>query len=165
MSEQSSFQRVAQDVIDLCELQFQLLSVDSQAARRLLLRGVAKLVVAVPLLGSAITVLCLGVGYLIAERTALSVAGSLIVVSVAVILFASSLAVIALVGFRRAAAAMAETKSEFTENLKWLKATLLSPSTSPRNQIRRESFPDHSPSEFHTDSQPHFQSRPVSQPR
>ncbi|GAA5505839.1 phage holin family protein [Novipirellula caenicola] len=139
---QSSFQRVTEDVLDLFELQMQLLSVDSQAAKRKLSQAVACGAVAIALAGSALTVLMVGGGFLLSEFTELTAGQSLLIVGVVFFLIVALLGWIALKAVGAAAAAMSESKSEFAENLRWLKATLVSPKTSPRNQIRRDSFSD-----------------------
>jgi uncharacterized membrane protein YqjE len=142
-SERSSFQRVTQDVLDLFELQMELLSVDSQEARRKLTTAAACAVIAATLAGSALTVLMIGGGLVLDELTELSTGGSLLVVAGLVFVCVAVLGWVALSAIKTAASAMRETKSEFTENLRWLKATLVAPRTSPRNQIRRESFNEH----------------------
>ena len=142
MDTSSSFQRVARDILDLCELQMQLVSVDSQAAKRKLVTAVICSAAAMTLAGSALTVLIVGGGLLLVESTSLSAGGGLLVIAVATLLCVAALLCISLSAVKAAAAAMAETKSEFAENIRWLKATLVKPSKSPRNQIRRESFPE-----------------------
>ncbi|TWT65034.1 phage holin family protein [Allorhodopirellula solitaria] len=138
----SSFQRVVRDVLDLLELQMQLIAVDSEAAKRSLIRAVACGAVALALAGSALTVAMVGAGFVLGEFTQLTTGGSLLIVSVAFFLIVASLGWVAFRAILAASAAMSETKSEFTENLRWLKATLISPQTSARNQLRRESFYD-----------------------
>ncbi len=71
-----------------------------------------------------------------------TVGGALLVVSSEVFVILAVLARLTLLAIRKAASAMSETKSEFAENLLWLKATLISPKTSPRNQLRRDLFKD-----------------------
>lgn len=141
-SSTSSFQRVARDVMDLFDLQMQLIAVDSQVARQKLVQAIACGVAAAGLGGSALTVLMLSCGFLLAESTDLSTGGGMLVASLVFFLLVAALAWIALTAVRSAAAAMSEAKSEFAENLRWLKATLISPDSSPRNQIRRETFPE-----------------------
>ncbi len=136
----SSFSRLTRDIIDLCELQMQLLSVDSQVAKRKLARAGLLGGIAATLAGSTLTVSLVGAGFLLAETTELSTGGGLLVVSgilgaVVILLLAVSFSAI-----KSAGAAMSETKSEFAENLRWLKATLVSPQSSPRNQYRSEAF-------------------------
>ncbi|WP_372725067.1 phage holin family protein [Novipirellula sp.] len=143
--QQSSFQRVTEDVLDLFELQMQLLSVDSQAAKRKLSKAVACGGIAIALAGSALTVLMIGSGFLLSELTELTAGASLLIVGAVFFAIVALLGWIALKAVSGAAAAMSESKSEFAENLRWLKATLVSPKTSPRNQIRRDSFSDDDP--------------------
>lgn len=140
MNNPSSFSTVARDVIDLCELQIQLLSIDSQAAKRKLTRAGVFAATAATLAGSALTVLMMGTGILLAEFTRLSTGGGLLLVGVLMFVLVTLLVVASLFAVQAAAAAMSETKSEFAENLRWLKAMLVAPQTSHRNQIRRETF-------------------------
>lgn len=138
----SSFQRVTRDLLDLLELQLELLSVDSQEAKRMMSTAVICGLVAATLAGSALTVLMIGGGVLLDELTQLSTGGSLLIVSAGVFFVVAIFGWFTLRAMQQAASAMSETKSEFIENLRWLKATLISPQTSPRNQIRRDSFDD-----------------------
>lgn len=140
-SNNSSFQQVATDIVDLFELQMQLISVDSQVARRKAMTAIACAAVAAGLSGSALTTLMVGAGFLLHELAGWTTGASLLAVAVGIFIIAAILFVVALKAIQKASAAMNETKSEFTENLKWLKAVLVSPKTSPRNQIREESFP------------------------
>lgn len=140
---QSSFQRVTQDIVDLFELQMQLLSVDSFEAKRKLTKAIACAITAVTLAGSALTVVMIGAGVLLDELTELSTGASLLIVSGVVFAIVALLGWLAITAIKKAASAMSETKSEFSENLRWLKATILTPKTSARNQIRRDSFDDH----------------------
>ncbi|MCS7465497.1 phage holin family protein [Stieleria sp. ICT_E10.1] len=140
MHRNSSFQKVIRDLIDLWELQWQLFSVDAQAAKRSLGRAIACTLVALLLVGSGFTVFLFGLGFLLEERTRLSTGTALSAVGAATLGVVGVLLLIARSGAKSAAAAMEESKSEFNENLRWLKATLVAPDSSPRNQIRRESF-------------------------
>lgn len=144
----SSFQRVIRDVLDLFELQMQLISVDSQEAQRKLMAAVSCGAVAAVLAGSALTVAMLACGYLLDEATDLSTGASLLIVSVIFFVIVAVLGWIALRAIQAATAAMSETKSEFAENIRWLKATLIAPETSARNQLRRESFGAHSSTSY-----------------
>ncbi|WP_044303196.1 phage holin family protein [Rhodopirellula sallentina] len=141
-SRPSSFRRVAQDVCELFELQMQLISVDSQEAKRKLTRSIVFAVTAAVLAGSALTVLMIAFGLLLGEFTELSDGGAMLVVCLLVFVVVAVLGWLALRAVQAASDAMAETKSEFAENLRWLKATLIAPESSPRNQFRRESFDD-----------------------
>lgn len=136
MNKKSSLQQVARDVLDLCELQLQLLSVDSQAAKRKFTRAIVCGVAAVTLAGSGLTVVIGGAGLLLGETTRLSPGVALLVVGVIAFVLVALLLATAIFAMKTAAAAMAETKSEFAENLRWLRATLVSPQSSARNQMR-----------------------------
>ncbi|WP_417736003.1 phage holin family protein [Rosistilla oblonga] len=142
MNSPSGFGRVARDVLDLCELQMQLLSVDSQEAKRKATRAMVTAAAGITLGGSALTTAMVGGSFLLHEYAQWSVGASLLCVAgitfgiVAALLFAATKAITS------ASAALQETKSEFAENLKWLKAVLINPETSARNQLRAESFPD-----------------------
>lgn len=137
---ESSFQRVIRDVTELFELQIQLFSVDSQVARRKLVRAAIYGGAAAVLAGSALTVALIACGFLLDEATELSTGGALLVVSVIVFVIVAVLGWLAVAAVEAATDAMSETKSELAENIRWLKATLISPETSARNQLRRESF-------------------------
>lgn len=139
----SGFRRVIRDCIDLAELQFQLLSVDSQEARRKGSAAVALGGVAIALGASMLTVLLIGFGFLLHEQTQLSTGVSLLIVCGITFVLIGVLGWFAYRFVRTAAAALAETKSEFAENLRWIKATILAPETSARNQLRSESFANH----------------------
>ncbi|MCC9601748.1 phage holin family protein [Stieleria sp. JC731] len=136
----SPMRAVIRDVIDLMELQWQLLSVDSQAARRKLTVAMVAGTAAVTLAGSALTVLLVGLGFLLRDLTALTAGASIVVVSVLAFITVGALLWYAAKAMVKASEAMNESKSEFVESLKWLKATLVSPSHSARNQIRAEDF-------------------------
>ncbi|WP_404305401.1 phage holin family protein [Neorhodopirellula lusitana] len=142
MNKNSSFQRVLRDVVDLCELQMQLISVDSQDARRRATTAAIVTVIAVAIVGSALTTTMIGAGYLIHELADWSVGASLLTVAATTLAIAGMLLLYATKSLRRAAASLRETKSEFVENLKWIKSVLITPDDSPRNQLRTESFPD-----------------------
>jgi cytochrome c biogenesis protein CcdA len=141
----SAFGQVARNVIDLIELQFQLLSIDSQVARGKAVNALACLVIVAVLTGVTLTVLMIGVGHLIHEYSEWSLGVSMLAAGGIGILIITFFAVAAGLLLRAATAAMKETKSEFVENLKWLKAVVVSPSTAPRNTIRSETFATNAP--------------------
>lgn len=140
MNMQSSITKVIRDIIDLIELQFQLFSIDAQKAKRASTRAAVFAVGAAALLTPAVTVLLLGLGVLIGELTQWTIGVSVLVVGAISCVIVGVMAMVALHTLGRVSGAMNESKSELVENLKWLKATLVTPSTSPRHQIRSESF-------------------------
>ncbi|WP_246105662.1 phage holin family protein [Rosistilla ulvae] len=146
MNNHSGFSRVARDLLELCELQFQLLSVDSQEARRKATRAMQLTVISIALGGSALTTSMIGCSFLVHELAGWTPGASLASVAAASFVVVAGLLWAASRATATATAALQETKSEFIENLKWLKAVLIRPETSPRNQLRAESFPDRNPS-------------------
>ena len=140
MNTPSSIGKVIRDIVELMELQFQLFSIDAQKAKLAFRRAVIFAVAAAVLLTPAITTLFIGLGFLVGELTSWSIGLSLLVVGAVATIVMGLLAVIGLATLGRVSDAMNESKSELVENMKWIKATVLAPSTSPRNQIRSESF-------------------------
>src|SRR6056297_54170 len=138
----NSFQNVTRDILDLCELQMQLLSVDSQAARRKMTRAAVYGLTAMASAGAALTVLLVGLGFLLHELADLSAGTGLLIVGGVTFLIVLGLLAAAWFAVRSAASDLNETKSEFAENLRWLKATIVSPGSSPRHQLRSETFPE-----------------------
>lgn len=137
----SGFRQLLRDCLDLFELQTQLISVDAQAAKSKLTRAIACGLVGIAIGSSTITVVMITAGLLISELVAMSAGIAMLIVSVVgSVIVLASLAVAAL-SMKAAASAMQETKSELAENMRWLKATLISPGDSPRNQLRHESYP------------------------
>jgi len=136
----TGFEKVLSDIFDLAGLQMQLLAVDSQEARRKLSKAVVIASIAVPLSTAMFTVALFGTGYILHETLEWSVGASMLAASGVTALVVLILGLVAYKLIRNAAAAMQETKSEFAESLRWIKATIISPKTSARNQLRRESF-------------------------
>jgi len=136
----NGFEQVLSDIFDLAELQMQLLSVDSQEARRKVSKALMLASFAVPLSSAMFTVALFGIGYVLHETLGWSLGASMLTASAITALFILILVLVAFNLIRTAATAMQETKSEFVESLRWIKATIISPKTSARNQIRRESF-------------------------
>jgi len=136
----NGFEQVLSDIFDLAELQMQLLSVDSQEARRKVSKALMLASFAVPLSSAMFTVALFGIGYVLHETLEWSLGASMLTASAITALVILILVLVAFNLIRTAATAMQETKSEFVESLRWIKATIISPKTSARNQIRRESF-------------------------
>lgn len=139
---QSGFRQVVRDCFDLLELQIELLSVDSQEARRKAVSALALGGTAAAIGASMVTVLMIALGFILHEQAEFTVGVSLLIVCGVAAAVIITLAGIASWMLRGASSALAETKSEFVENLRWIKATILSPDTSARNQLRAESFSD-----------------------
>jgi len=136
----TGFEQVLRDIFDLVELQMQLLSVDSQEARRKLSKAILLASFAVPLSSAMFTVALFGTGYVFHETLEWSLGTSMLAASGVTAFVVFILGLVAYNLIRTAAATMQETKSEFAESLRWIKATIISPKTSARNQLRHESF-------------------------
>lgn len=140
MSNESGFKRVARDVTDLFELQMQLFAVDSQEAMRRVVKAVVLIAIAAVIALATMTTLVMAAGWALHEFAGWPLSLSLLSAGIGGLVIGGALALMGLVALRRALALLDEPKRELTENLRWLKATILAPSTSARNQLRRESF-------------------------
>jgi uncharacterized membrane protein YqjE len=136
----SGFARVVSDIVDLCELQLQLLAVDSQEAKR---RGVKAAIclafAAIVTLTATITAI-IGLGYVVHEQFNFSIGQSLLIVSAVAVHIAIIAGYLGAKLLGKANDSLSEVKSEFAENMRWIKGVVLKPSQSPRNQLRRETF-------------------------
>ncbi|WP_153556417.1 phage holin family protein [Roseimaritima sediminicola] len=140
MNNESGFKRVARDVSDLFELQMQLFAVDSQEAVRKVVKASVLLGIAAVIGLSVVTVLILAAGWGIHEVAEWPLSVSMLTSAVVFLLVAGILGWVGVTALKRALALLDEPKRELAENLRWIKATLLAPDTSPRNLLRRESF-------------------------
>jgi len=135
------FQRVIADVIDLCELQWQLLSVDGQEAKRRATNAAVFLCVGAMIALCALLAAVLGAGWLLAESTIFGVGVSFLIVAAVALLIALVTLWLGARSLSKANESLSETKREFNENVQWIKSVILQPETSPRNQLRHGSFP------------------------
>ncbi|QDS93856.1 hypothetical protein FF011L_26310 [Roseimaritima multifibrata] len=142
MQPDSGFKRVIRDVADLFDLQVQLFTLDSRDAMRqigiaLVVTLLATCIFMTTLTGSLFTgawALHEYAGWTMAQGV-----GTMCLVGLALTLGAAGYAYRLLV---RALASLDEPKRELVENLRWLKAVIVEPNTSARNQLRRDSFQD-----------------------
>ncbi|MCO8124315.1 phage holin family protein [Stieleria sp. TO1_6] len=132
--------RIFADVIELCELQWQLISVDSQHAKRQLIKGSVLAGLAAIFVAGACLCFALAAGWLLEDLTTLPTSACFGIVGLTGVLIAAILGWIAIRRFGAASDALTEAKSEFSENLKWLKATIISPESSARNRFRAHDF-------------------------
>lgn len=124
MSE-SGFQRVVTDIGELCELQWELFLVDSTEARKSLFPALLSLIAIGCLTAAAILALTMGVAWTLVEQTSLPMGPAFLLVAVGATLIASITAWFAWSQFNRALDHYRDSRSEFSENLRWLRATLL----------------------------------------
>ncbi|TWU58254.1 phage holin family protein [Rubripirellula reticaptiva] len=138
---QGGFGRVIGDIVDLCELQFQLLSVDSREAKRRGIKAVIFLALAAIITLTAAMTAMIGLGFVLHEQFDLTAGEALLIVS-SIAMFVAMIA--ALTGAKmigKANDSLIEVKREFAENMRWIKAVVVKPRQSARNQFRRETFP------------------------
>lgn len=138
--DQGGFSRVISDIVDLCELQLQLLSVDSQEAKRRGVKAIICLAFAATIALTAAMTAMIGLGFILHEQYDFSVGQALLIVSGGAILVAAIAAFLGAKLIGKANDSLSEVKSEFAENMRWIKGVVLKPSQSPRNQLRRETF-------------------------
>lgn len=144
MASESGINRVVRDVADLFELQMQLLSLDGRIAGEKAIRAAVMASVGLAILGSALTTLLIALGYLLHEGLEWSVGLSLLAVAIVATLVAGVFALVAYFAAKRAFAALGETTSEFSQNLKWIKGVIVKPESASRHPNRAESYPDDS---------------------
>jgi len=137
----SGFQRVFKDVSDLCELQWQLLSVDSQQAKQQATRAVICLTAAGVIAFCGLSAAAIGVGFVLQESFDLYPGVGMLLSALIFLIIAGLATLIGIKLIGKANASLSETKQEFAENVRWIKSVIISPQTSARNQLRREDFP------------------------
>lgn len=136
--------RVVSDIVDLCELQWQLLTVDGQEAKRRAVQAAVVLAIAICIALASLPSVTIGLGWLLHDQIGLSVGLSLLIVGSVALLLALIAGMIGLRILSKAGDSLDETRRELAENIRWIKGAVLHPHSSARNQIRRESFPpDH----------------------
>lgn len=127
MSQLAGIRRVFRDIADLCELQLELLAVDGKEAVRHSLTAVVMAVVAVVFGLAAAIGAVFAIAHAFHENLGWTMSGSL---SAAVGIAAIIAAVCAAIGvsfLKKATSALDETRAEFTENLRWIKASIVAP--------------------------------------
>lgn len=124
MSTVAGFKRVARDISDLCELQLQLLAVDGKvAAGRSALAAVATgLALAIGV--SSITTLLLAAGWALHELLEWRLSVSLLVAAGGALVAAALCVLIAYRAMKQALASLEQTRSEFSENLRWIRSMM-----------------------------------------
>jgi len=136
----SGVRRVIADIIELCELQWQLLTVDGQEAKRRAVKGVIYLMISL-LSGIAATFAAvLAAGWLLHDQLGWSVGIALTLVSGVSIVITGLAGLMGTRTMVKANASLRETKEEFSENVRWIKQVVLEPHSSPCNQLRRGNF-------------------------
>lgn len=140
MNQTTGFRRVVRDIADLCELQAELLAVDGRVAADRSGKAAAMLMVAAIFGVCAVAASVFALASFLHEQASWTISSSLLasagIAAVIGVLFA-------LVGWtiwKQALSALDETRSEFAENLRWIKAAVIAPESSPRAQVNENSF-------------------------
>ncbi len=140
MSQSTGFRRVVRDIADLCELQVELLTADGKVATRRSGTAVAILIVAAIFGLSACLATVFALASLLHEEAEWTVSSSLLASAGIAAIAGGCFAIVGFTILRKAISALDETRSEFAENLRWIKAAIVAPETSPRAQVDENSF-------------------------
>lgn len=140
MSQPTGIRRVVRDIADLCELQLELLAVDGKEATRKSTKALAILMIATVFGLAAVTAATFALASSFHEIAKWPMSGSLLAAGGIAALLAGIFAALSLVQLKKAMSALDETRSEFAENLRWIKAAIITPETSPRAQVQQDSF-------------------------
>lgn len=135
MTQPSGFRRVARDIADLCELQAELIAVDSKAAVRHSGIAAALLMTAAILGLSATTATVFAIASLLHEQALWTVSNSLLAAALGAAVISGLLIVIGSLVLKKAMATLDETRSELAENLRWIKEAIIAPESSQRAEV------------------------------
>jgi Putative Actinobacterial Holin-X, holin superfamily III len=140
MSQPSGIRRVIRDIADLCELQFELLAVDGKEAVRLSFAAIAAIIFAAIFGLAAVSGSVLALAAAFHENFDWTISSSLLA---ATGIAAAIAAVSGILGWslvKKATSSLDETRSEFAENLRWIKAAIVSPEDASHLQVHEEHF-------------------------
>jgi Putative Actinobacterial Holin-X, holin superfamily III len=140
MNQPSGFRRVVRDIADLCELQLELLAVDGKVAARRSGAALALLVIAAIFGLSASVATVLALASLLYEQAEWTMSSSLLAAAGVAAVIGGLFTVLGTVILKKAKSALEETRGEFAENLRWIKAAVIAPESSPRAQVNESSF-------------------------
>lgn len=130
----SGVNRVLNDLNELCELQWQLFVVDSTEAGKSLIPALVGLGIALALAFGTVVAFTLGTGWYLANQTSLTAGSAFLTVGFVTLIACAVVVVLALRGIKRSLNHYEDSRSELSENLRWLRSTILDPD-SPRNQM------------------------------
>ncbi len=140
MNQPSGFRRVVRDIADLCELQVELLSVDGKVAAGRSAAAAAMAMIAAIFGLTAVAAAVFALASLLHEQAHWTVSSSLLAAAGIAAAIGVLFTLIGLAIWKKAISALDETRSEFAENLRWIKAAIVAPETSPRAQVNENSF-------------------------
>ncbi len=140
MHQPSGFRRVVRDVADLCELQFELLAVDGKIAVQRSATAAVTLLIGAIFGLSAVVAIVLALASFLHEQAEWTISSSLLAAAAIAAVLGGMLAIIGSVILKKAMSALDETRSEFAENLRWIKAAVVAPDASPQSKVSETSF-------------------------
>jgi Ca2+/H+ antiporter len=127
MSQPAGIRRVFRDIADLCELQFELLAVDGKEALRYSITAIVMAVVAVVFGLSAVIGTVFAIATAFHENLGWTMSSSLFAAVGIAAIIAAVCAAIGVSFLKKATSALDETRAEFAENLRWIKASIVVP--------------------------------------
>lgn len=132
---------LAHDVVTLAELQLKLMRLDVQeSAQRMIGPSVAMVVAGVVVFG-CVPVLLLGLAFLLAETTSLSIAGGSLIAGTLGLLAAGVTGYLAYRRLRCCSVQLDRSRKELTQNVNWIMKAVRSPGhLSAGLQTRQESY-------------------------
>jgi Putative Actinobacterial Holin-X, holin superfamily III len=134
----TGFRRVVRDIADLCELQLELLAVDGKVAANRLGAAVALFAIAGCFAFSAVTVTVLSIASLLHEEANWTVSSSLLAAAGIAALVGGIVITIGLVVGKKALESLDQTRTEFAENLRWIKAAIVGQDSDSENPVDHE---------------------------
>jgi uncharacterized membrane protein YqjE len=120
-----------EDVVELAELQVQLVSVDVREATSQATRPILAVLAGVSLALGAIPVLLLSIGWMLVHRAGLPEDAAFALTSVAGFLIAGALAWLGWRNLNSTLTVLSRSKSELTENIRWIKDALTNRDAAP----------------------------------
>jgi uncharacterized membrane protein YqjE len=140
MSQLTGIRRVIRDITDLGELQLELLAVDGKEAVRLGFSALVTALLAAVFGLAAVTGSVFAMAWLLHEKMEWSMSVSLLAASAIAAAIAAICGILGWTLLKKATSSLDETRSEFAENLRWIKAAIVSPETAPGYQRQAENF-------------------------
>lgn len=140
MNEPTGIRRVVRDVADLFELQLELLAVDSKALARSGSAAIAMVLIALVFGLAAATSATFAVASALHSSAEWTISSSLAAAAGTAALIAGLFVIIAWQLLRKAMSALNESRSEFAENLRWIKSAIVSPEALPTAKRQEEVF-------------------------
>ena len=140
MNQPTGIRRVVRDVADIFDLQLELLAVDSKALARCGSAAIAMVLTALVFGLAGATAATFAVASSLHESAEWTISSSLAAAAGIAALIAGIFVILARHLFRKATFALNESRVEFAENLRWIKAAIISPEVLPTAKRQEESL-------------------------